>query len=301
MTYEGNEKYIFVSYSHKDSDTVLPLIDTLKENGFRVWFDAGIEAGTEWPEYIEDHIRGAEVVLVFMTPRTVESKNCRNEINFSLSIEKEVLVVYLEDTDLLKGMSLQLNSTQSLFRRNHPSHDSFLGELINARILQSCREGAVAAEAPAVKAKKPVSATRISNVCSIGANDENDLWPSGRYSQVINRDRFSVVFFHISLLRPFGFSGTVINKYQVYNSENNLIYEEENPLEVRPEYDRISKGWILRGGDGSFVPSGDYRYVCSINGSPTFSYNFTVCSDADQKPETPAKRSLMDRIKSFMR
>ena len=51
-TYEGNEPYVFVSYSHKDSDRVQPLIQELKERGFRIWYDAEIEAGSEWPEYI---------------------------------------------------------------------------------------------------------------------------------------------------------------------------------------------------------------------------------------------------------
>lgn len=47
VAYEGSEPYIFVSYSHKDSATVLPVISELQAEGFRVWYDASIEAGTE--------------------------------------------------------------------------------------------------------------------------------------------------------------------------------------------------------------------------------------------------------------
>ena len=88
MVYEGNDKYIFVSYAHKDSQKVVPIVETLSSNGFRVWYDSGIEAGTEWPEYIEDHLIKSEVVVVFMTPNTIESRNCRNEINFALELKK---------------------------------------------------------------------------------------------------------------------------------------------------------------------------------------------------------------------
>ena len=88
MVYEGNEKYIFVSYAHKDSPIVLPIVETLSKESFRVWYDSGIEAGTEWPEYIEDHLARAEIVLIFMSPATVESRNCRNEINFALELKK---------------------------------------------------------------------------------------------------------------------------------------------------------------------------------------------------------------------
>ena len=54
--YEGREPYIFISYAHKDMAKVLPIIEGLAEKGFRIWYDAGIEAGTEWPEYIAEHL-----------------------------------------------------------------------------------------------------------------------------------------------------------------------------------------------------------------------------------------------------
>jgi hypothetical protein len=55
--YEGSEPYIFISYSHKNKDVVLPVIEALQNSGYNVWFDIGIEAGSEWPEYIATHLR----------------------------------------------------------------------------------------------------------------------------------------------------------------------------------------------------------------------------------------------------
>ena len=43
IAYEGNENYIFVSYAHKDSDRVIPIIEELDAAGFRIWYDSGIE------------------------------------------------------------------------------------------------------------------------------------------------------------------------------------------------------------------------------------------------------------------
>lgn len=303
MAYEGDNNYIFVSYAHIDAPKVLPIIDVLNERGFRVWYDAGIEAGTEWPEYIEERLKKASVILVFMTPNAIESKNCRNEINFALDLDKEILVVYLEDTTLIKGMRLQLNSTQSLFRKNHPSNETFISELLSARILQNCRGEFHEKETFTQKiiAISNGSETKISNICSIGTNDKNDLWPKGKYSQIINRDEFSVVFFHIKLIRPFGFSGTINNKYQIYNSENNLIFDEATAIEVKSSNDKISIGWILKGSDGSFVPSGEYRFVCSINNSPTFTYFFSVCSDYDINTQPVPEKSFFKKLKELLK
>ena len=50
--YEGTQPYIFVSYAHKNDAAVLEIIGTLQSRGFRVWYDEGIEAGSEWPESI---------------------------------------------------------------------------------------------------------------------------------------------------------------------------------------------------------------------------------------------------------
>lgn len=299
MVYEGNDKYIFVSYAHKDSQKVVPIVETLSSNGFRVWYDSGIEAGTEWPEYIEDHLIKSEVVVVFMTPSTIESRNCRNEINFALELKKEILVVYLEETTLLKGMRLQLNSTQSLYRKNHNSAETFITELLNAKILSSCRSGAESVEAYPKNTETRLSSTRISNICSIGTNDENDLWPSGTYSQVINRDELKVIFFHIYLLKPLGFSGKIITKKQIYNSENNLIFDDESEIGMQADYDKISTGWILKGDNGSFIPSGEYRFVCSVNNSPEFTYRFTVTSNSDPKSQNSKKKSFWNKVKEI--
>ena len=46
--YEGTQPYIFVSYAHKNDAAVLEIIGTLQSRGFRVWYDEGIEAGSEF-------------------------------------------------------------------------------------------------------------------------------------------------------------------------------------------------------------------------------------------------------------
>ena len=71
--YEGDEDYIFVSYAHKDSDFVLPIIDNLHDLGYRLWFDEGIEASAEWPEYIEK-LLPEETVKVAIEEQEDESR-----------------------------------------------------------------------------------------------------------------------------------------------------------------------------------------------------------------------------------
>ena len=57
--YNGDEPYVFVSYSHSNSSAVYPELAWLKESEFNIWYDEGIEAGTEWREEIGKAIKNA--------------------------------------------------------------------------------------------------------------------------------------------------------------------------------------------------------------------------------------------------
>ena len=72
------EPYIFVSYAHKDSDVIFKEINRLNDAGYNIWYDEGIEASSEWPEEIANAVLQCSLFLVFITPRSTASVNCRN-------------------------------------------------------------------------------------------------------------------------------------------------------------------------------------------------------------------------------
>ena len=143
--YEGKEPYIFVSYAHKDSARVLPFVLKMQQAGLRIWFDKGIEAGTEWPECIESHLLNADRVLVFMSEAAVSSANCRNEINLAFYEKKKILVVYLEETELRYGMKLQLSSVQSIYAYRGQDDDQQAKAICDLPILSSCHASVASA------------------------------------------------------------------------------------------------------------------------------------------------------------
>lgn len=136
---ENREKFIFISYSHKDSDFVIPVIGELKRCGFNVWYDSGIEAGSEWTEFIAEKIEESAVVLVMLSKSALESHNCRREINFAIEEKKEMLVSYIEDVKLSPGMRMQLNVLHALHFSNFNSKEEFMDSLVNSRILAPCK------------------------------------------------------------------------------------------------------------------------------------------------------------------
>ena len=137
--YEGKENYIFVSYSHRDSERVFPLLRTLSDQGYRIWYDEGIDPGTEWPESIAAHLAGCKVCLAFISASSIQSTNCRREINFALSRNKDFLSVVLEEVEMSPGMEMQISTYQSLMSYKYPRREDFEEKLLSVEILRPCQ------------------------------------------------------------------------------------------------------------------------------------------------------------------
>ena len=137
--YNGSEPYIFVSYAHKDSAEVYSTIEKLTSLGYRIWYDEGIKPGVEWPEYIAEHLDKCSLFLMFISPNSMESANCRREINFALSRAKKFLCIVLKKTEIPLGMELQLASQQSIFRYKYSSEDAYIYKICSAAGMSQCK------------------------------------------------------------------------------------------------------------------------------------------------------------------
>jgi len=114
--YKGNEPYVFVCYAHADSEIVYPELVWLKEHGCHIWYDEGIAPGEEWTEELAHAIKGASHLLYLVTPDSIQSRKCRDEINFALDHDIHLVSVHLMETQLSDGLSLTLGLTQAILR-----------------------------------------------------------------------------------------------------------------------------------------------------------------------------------------
>ena len=95
--YEGGRPFVFISYAHKQSGAVLDTIHILHEKGWRLWYDEGIPAGSDWPANIAQHMQSCERVIFFISERALESHNCTSEIKTAARMGKPILLVRIED------------------------------------------------------------------------------------------------------------------------------------------------------------------------------------------------------------
>ena len=143
-----NAPFVFVSYAHKDSALVLPCIEALRSCGVHIWYDDGIEAGSEWPEFIAEKVLCCSKFVLFVTDAYLASQNCKRELNFAISRSKDILTIYLKDVSLSPGMEMQLGSYQAFFRNRFPSSDHFINALCQEHYFDPCRRSAAANTQP---------------------------------------------------------------------------------------------------------------------------------------------------------
>ena len=112
--YSGDGSYTFVSYAHADKVFVYECMDWLRKQGVDMWYDEGIAPAGEWVEEIATAIKGSKLFIVFISPDAVESRYVRSEVGYALSLDKDILSVYLKETDLPAGLDLCLQPFQSI-------------------------------------------------------------------------------------------------------------------------------------------------------------------------------------------
>jgi hypothetical protein len=170
--YEGGSPFVFVSYSHKDSRYVYPIVEYLTRAGFRIWYDEGISPSSEWNEVIANHMNKSSMCMAFISENAAASHNCRREISYALLKSKPLLSIFLEQTTLTPGMEMQLSANQCLYVDTYASLEKFMQVLAEASVLKPC----LGEPNPAIEVRAPSYYDDNSYDESEPAADFSDDW-----------------------------------------------------------------------------------------------------------------------------
>ncbi len=140
VPYTGSEPYIFLSYAHRNIEKVFPLIRLLQKAGYRIWFDEGIDPGTEWADNIAQHLESARYLIACMSREYLESTNCRDELSFARQMRLPVLIIFLEPVQLESGNELRTVNAESMDSPLPGGENAFLNAVGRITPVQICRE-----------------------------------------------------------------------------------------------------------------------------------------------------------------
>lgn len=93
-----NMSDVMISYSRKDKEFVLALERSIKNIGRETWVDwDDIPATVDWWEEIKAGIEAAHVFVFIISPDSVRSKVCYQEIDYAVTNNKRIVPILLKD------------------------------------------------------------------------------------------------------------------------------------------------------------------------------------------------------------
>lgn len=106
----GSEPYLFISYSHKDSDIIYPILSQLQLKRCRIWLDEGINGGQNWRKMIASKIESSNCknFIIFISENSISSFDVKAEINAALDLKKEIIPIYLDGSRFATDISMYL-------------------------------------------------------------------------------------------------------------------------------------------------------------------------------------------------
>jgi hypothetical protein len=115
----AGQKFIFMSYSHRDERFAIPLARGLMDKGIRIWIDQKeIIAGEDWTEQLKIGLSQTEALLIVLSPRSMASKYVMQEVAAAQQAGKPVFPVMYKTVDLPPNLT---NLHFVDFRRDFPT------------------------------------------------------------------------------------------------------------------------------------------------------------------------------------
>lgn len=127
---------VFISYSRRDSEFVHKLFSDIKATGKEVWADfEDIPKAADWWSEIQAGIDAADAFVFVISPDSVRSDICRDEINHAVEANKRILpVLYREVTDDADKQKMHpaISSHNWIFFREGDDYDQAFKTLIES-------------------------------------------------------------------------------------------------------------------------------------------------------------------------
>lgn len=147
---------IFISYSRKDQDFARRLALAFEDIGDDVWIDLeDIIAGNRWSSAIQDGLDSCEVLLLILSPDSMDSTNVQDEWQYALDHSKAVIPILWRETKV----HFQLNRLHYIDFKNQDFAAAF--KLLRVAIHQKLTGGRAAApRLSTLQGQQPVRSKR---------------------------------------------------------------------------------------------------------------------------------------------
>ena len=138
--YEGDEPYIFVSYSHEDVPRVREIMKRIDREKFRYWYDDTMEVGEDFRIELQTRIERCSAFLLFVSDKSMQSKYCGMEIIVAYKNNKRIFPVYLDDNTVIpNALKMILENLQHVKGSSVNKDAKYIDKLISSLPVETMR------------------------------------------------------------------------------------------------------------------------------------------------------------------
>ncbi|MCD7956311.1 MAG: toll/interleukin-1 receptor domain-containing protein [Lachnospiraceae bacterium] len=106
------EKSIFISYSHKDADTVRTIAEIIKNaTDMAVWYDSRLRGGENYFSVIANQIIKSSFFVFIVSDNSILSDWCLRELEFAASERKIIVAIWLDNISVSPRVKLVIQNT----------------------------------------------------------------------------------------------------------------------------------------------------------------------------------------------
>jgi WD40 repeat protein len=132
-TNTGSNGRVFISYSRKDKAFVQKLNSALAAAGVQTWVDwQGIELASDWMETITQAIQGNDAFLFIISPDSLKSKVCSDELDLGIKLNKKLIPILHREPTKTSKMPEKIASTNWVYLREQDSFDETIPKLVQS-------------------------------------------------------------------------------------------------------------------------------------------------------------------------
>ena len=137
--YKGKEDFLALCYAQQNRDAAEQIVERLNEERYRVWTnDRGVN-----PKKKSDATRLAEcrAVVILISKDWTEDEKYTNQLRGASLIQKQTVLLFLDDTDLSmhEELNLLLNRSVRMFDYKKDKPEEGFSELLSLDCVQDCK------------------------------------------------------------------------------------------------------------------------------------------------------------------
>lgn len=127
------KRNVFISYSRKDTEFVRKLNESLDSSEIEAWVDwEGIPPSSEWMDEISRAIEGADAFLFVISPDSLASKVCGDELELGIKYNKKLIPILHRESGKGTVMHEKLSSHNWVYLREQDHFDTGLSKILES-------------------------------------------------------------------------------------------------------------------------------------------------------------------------